>query len=417
MVANTHLRFTLQHQFFDKLLDKISSLISFESLTHPHQNRFINQRQDKNGCSSRVLHGGKFYKTLHSADESYEALLISDQTEHWFASLDEIKSFLNQHNMNATFIELAPNQTVIPSFQKTNMNLVTASLLLQWFNFGPFGFHIEWLKEMPNYNGSYITRALLYLDKSLSEKEWLLGYGLHSNIMPISGNQPAIHQIMNSLDICRPVCILDAHLPIAYINDITAALVFNELKKKGDSPYTDFTAFKNQLDEQGGLFDKELLWLIDVFPEEQLQQQVSHLLSTIDDTLCKSEEAGFSSILVNDTNTFSRAIIDYYQDDSLPVKIVRVEPATDSDNYKVKMAPEYPIEPLSPFRELFSVMKGKGWNKEQRSSMQAFCTAASGSEGDFQSYLVLNEDPLDAYKEDLLSIQVLGKTDTFEGIS
>lgn len=417
MVANTHLRFTLQHQFFDELLDKISCLISFETLTHSHQNKFINQHQEKRACSIRVLHGGKFYKTIDSADAPYEALLITDQTEHWFASLDEIQCYLNHHNMNAIFIELAPNQTVIPSFQKTNMNLVTASLLLQWFNFGPFGFHIEWLKEMPNYNDSYITRALLYLDKSLSEKEWLLGYGLHSNIMPISGNQPAIHQIMNSLDICRPICILDAHLPIAYINDITAALVFNELKKKGDSPYTDFTMFKNQLDEQGGLFDKQLLWLIDILPEEQLLQQVSHLLPTIDDTLYKSREAGFSSILVNDTHTFSRAIIDYYQDNLLVVKIESVEQATKNENYKVKMAPEYPIEPLSPFRELFSLMKAQGWNKEQRTSIQTFCTETSESEGDFQRYLILNEDPLNVYKEDLLSIQVLGRTDTTERVS
>ncbi|GMM83210.1 hypothetical protein [Pseudoalteromonas sp. MTN2-4] len=416
MVVNTRLQFDLHHAFFDALLDKVSALISVNSLTQFHYCEFRKQPQVTQLPSQRVFYGGRFYKACDGTDAFYEALLLNDKNEHWFASLDEIKSFLNQHNMNATFIELAPNQTVIPSFQKTNMNLVTASLLLQWFNFGPFGFHIEWLKEMPNYNGSYITRSLLYLDKSLSEQEWLLGYGLHSNIMPISGNQPAIHQIMNSLDICRPICILDAHLPIAYINGITAALVFNELKKKGDSPYTDFTTFQNQLDEQGGLFDKQLLWLIDILPDEQLLRQVSHLLSTIDDTLCKSEEAGFSLILVNDTHIFSRAIIDYYQDNLLPVKIESVEQATNNENYEAKMAPEYPIEPLSPFRELFSVMKAQEWNKEQRISMQAFCTETSGSGGDFQSYLVLNEDPLNAYKEDLLSIQILGKTDTIEGV-
>ncbi|TLX48787.1 hypothetical protein C1E24_01395 [Pseudoalteromonas phenolica] len=417
MVVNARLQFDLQHAFFDALLDKVSALISVNSLTQFHYHEFREQPQETQQPSQRVFYGGKFYKACDGTDALYEALLLNDKNEHWFTSLEEIQSHLNKHNMNATFIELAPNQTVIPSFQKTNMNLVTASLLLQWFNFGPFGFHIEWLKEMPNYNDSYITRALLYLDKSLSEKEWLLGYGLHSNLIPISGNQPAIQQIMDSLDICRPICILDAHLPIAYINDICADLVFNGLKKRGDSPYTDFAAFKNQLDEQGGLFDKQLLWLIDILPEEQLLLQVSHILSTIDDTLCKSEEAGFSSILVNDTHTFSRAIIDFYQDNLSPVKIESVEQATNKENYKVKMAPEYPIEPLSPFRELFSQMKAQKWDKEQITSMQAFSTEASGSEGDFQSYLVLNEDPLDACKEDLLSIQVLGKTDTIEGIS
>jgi hypothetical protein len=79
------------------------------------------------------------------------------------------------------------------------------------------------------------------------------------------------------------------------------------------------------------------------------------------------------------------------------------------------MAPEYPIEPLSPFRELFSVMKAQEWNKKQRTRMQAFCTETSGSGGSIKSYVILNEDPLDAYKEDLLSIQVLGKTDTIKG--
>lgn len=415
MVVNTRLQFDLHHSFFDALLDKVSALISVKSLTQFHNHEFRKQHQEVPKPSQRVLYGGRFYKDLDGNGGLHEALLINHKNEHWFASLEEIQSYLNNHDINATFIELASNQTVIPSFQKKNMNLVTAALLLQWFNFGPFGFHIEWLKEMPNYNGSYITRALLYLDKSLSEKEWLLGYGMHSKIMPISDNQPAIHQIMNSLDICRPICILDAHLPIAYINDITAELVFNQLKKKGDSPFTHFTAFKNQLDEQGGLFDKQLLWLVDILPEAQLQQQVSRLLSTIDDTLRKSEEAGFSSVLVNDTHIFSRTIIDYYQDDSLPVKIVHVEPAIHNENYKTKMPPEYPIEPLSPFRELFSVMKAQEWNKEQRISMQAFCTETSGSGGDFQSYVILNEDPLDTYKEDLLSIQVLGRTDTIKG--
>jgi hypothetical protein len=62
-------------------------------------------------------------------------------------------------------------------------------------------------------------------------------------------------------------------------------------------------------------------------------------------------------------------------------------------------------------------MKAQEWNKEQRISMQAFCTETSGSGGDFQSYVILNEDPLDAYKEDLLSIQVLGRTDIIEGVS
>jgi len=415
MVVNARLQFDLHHAFFDALLDKVSALITVNSLTQFHYHEFRKQPQKQQQPSQKVFYGGRFYKACDGTDAFYEALLLNDKNEHWFASLEEIKSHLNKHNMNASFIELAPNQTVIPSFQKNNMNLVTASLLLQWFNFGPFGFHIEWLKEMPNYNGSYITRALLYLDKSLFEKEWLLGYGLHSNLIPISVNQPAIQQIMDSLDICRPICILDAHLPIAYINDICADLVFNGLKKRGHSPYTDFAAFKNQLDEQGGLFDKQLLWLIDILPKEQLLQQVSHLLSTIDDTLCKSREAGFSSIFVNDTHTFSRAIIDFYQDNLLPVKIESVEQATINENYKAKMAPEYPIEPLSPFRELFSVMKAKGCNKEQRTSMQAFCTEASGSEGDFQSYLILNEDPFNAYREDLLSIRVLGRIDTLEG--
>ena len=417
MVANTHLQFTLQHQFFDELLDKISTLTSFESLAHSHHNRFINKRQEKNSCSIKVLHGGKFYKTFNNAEAPYEGLLINDRTEHWFASLEEIKCYLNKHNINATFIELAPNQVVIPSFQKKNMNLVTASLLLQWFNFGPFGFHSEWLKEMPNYNGGYITRALLYLDKSLSEKEWLLGYGLHSNIIPSSDNQPSINQTMNNLDICRPICIFDAHLPKAYINDITAELVFNNLKKRGDSTFVDFAAFKDQLDEQGGLFDKQLMWLIDILPEEQLLQHVSYLFSTIDDTLCKSRKAGFNSIFVNDTHAFSREIIDYFQYDSLPVKIMSVESATDNENDKTNMTPEFPIEPLSPFRELFSVMKAQELEKKQRTSIHAFCTEISGSGRDLQSYVVLHEDPFKASKEGLLLIQVLGITDTIEGFS
>ncbi|ALO42853.1 hypothetical protein [Pseudoalteromonas phenolica] len=413
MVADTHLQFTLQHQFFDVLLDKISSLICLESLAHSHYHRFINQQQEISRCGARVLYGGKFYQLSNGTKTLYEAILLTNDSEPLFASLAEIEFFLKKHSMHATFIELAASQTVLPCFYKKNMSLVTASLLQQWFNFGPFGFHIEWLKEMPNYNASYITRALLYLDKSLSEKDWLLGYGLHSNIMPISDNHPTIHQIMNSLDICRPICILDAHLPIAYVNDITAELIFNQLK--GNSPFKHFEAFKRLLDEQGGLFDQQLLWLIDIFPEEQLRQQASHLLTTIDDILYKSKEAGFSSLLVNDTHKFSKQVIDYYQQYALPVKVV--SDAINDGDYEVHISPEYPVEPLSPLRTLFTTLKNQAINKKQPQSLQTICAAMQNGVTDDGGYVVLSEDPFNVYKEDLLSIHVLGKVDTIDRVS
>jgi len=105
MVVNTRLQFDLHHSFFDVLLDKVSALVSVKSLTQFHNHEFRKQLQEISKPSQRVLYGGRFYKDLDCNGALHEALLINDKNEHWFAALEEIQCYLNQHNIKATFID------------------------------------------------------------------------------------------------------------------------------------------------------------------------------------------------------------------------------------------------------------------------------------------------------------------------
>ena len=410
MVANTHLQFSLQHHFFDALLDKVSGSISAEILTSSHQSRSFSSHDSTITANPVVYLGANIYKRVGEQCEKFEALLVCSESGMRFSSLENINAYLKEKGITASFVQLDEQQAVFPSFCKRDYSFVLSALLQQWFNFGPFGFHVEWLTEMPNYNANYIAKALLYIDKSLSTNEWLLGYGVHSKLIPKGDTEPSINCLVNQLDLCRPIVILDAHAPIAYINDIAAELIFDVMSKRKQRVFKSRAAFDKILKEQGGLFDEQLLWLVEALPYEQIQQHAYRIMKTIDDNLQKCCELGITHLFLNDNHVFSQSIIDYYQSLSLPITIEQQQ--FNRIDYGINKARQvnFPFEPLSPMR-ILSTSFGKSCLQRE----EAVAELSSNFENDTlrqskaTEYLLLSHDPMTVSREDILHCKVLKK--------
>lgn len=410
MVANTRLQFSLQHHFFDALLDKVSEFISAETLISSHQPHSFLLHDSTVTASPIVYLGANIYKSVGEECEKFEALLVCSESGMRFSSLENINGYLKENGITASFVRLDEQQAVFPSFCKKDYSFFLSALLQQWFNFGPFGFHVEWLTEMPNYNANYIAKALLYIDKSLSNNEWLLGYGVHSKLIPKGDTEPSINCLVNQLDICRPIAILDAHAPIAYINDIAAELIFDVMSKRKKSAFKSRAAFDKLLKEQGGLFDEQLLWLVEALPHEQILQHAYRTMKVIDDDLQKCSELGITHLILNDNHAFSQSIIDYYQ--SLPLPITIEQQQFDRIDYRINKAQQvnFPFEPLSPMR-ILSTSLGKSCLQRE----EAVAELCSHFEKDkcrqdrATEYLLLSHDPMTVSSEDILQCKVLKK--------
>lgn len=408
MVANTYLQFSLQHHFFDALIDKISEFISAKTLLSSHKIDPLLLKNQTDIASPVVYFGAEIYKKVGDYSEKFEAVMICPELGVKFSTLDEITAWLEQNALTASFIQLDEQQSIIPSFYKQDFTLVTSAILQQWFNFGPFGFHVEWLQEMPNYNANYIARALLYIDKSLSSNEWLLGYGVQSQNIFITEHEPSISGLVNSIDICRPICLLDAHAPFAYINDIAAELVYETLAKGKRKVFKNKQAFKQLLAEQGGLYDEQLLWLIDVLPEAQLQQHAYRVIKAVDEILLKSKEFGVTTLFVNDSHPFSQEIIHFYQAQSLAIAIEKSQFDIESSLNFMKLATSYPFEPLSPLRTLCILPTHCHTSRQQ--TLASLCLDMSDEHRNLskkQQYLILSHDLMAAAKEDILQSKVI----------
>ena len=402
MVANSHFQFSLQHQFFDALLDKFSELISVKSLIQLHNPNITMPNKSYSAMKACVYFGGRFYSFEGEGFKISEAMLVYQNGEIYFGPFKQIELLLQEHKISADFIELASEQTVIPSFKKRKLSLVTAALLQQWFHFGPFGFHGEWLKEMPNYNMGYIERAVLYLDKSLAPNEWLLGYGLQTLIMPTSDTTLSVSSLLSRLDICRPICILDAHTPFAYINDIAITQIFDSLESKLTKKFGNKEAFHQLIKEQGGLCNEQLLWLVDVFPNQQFQLHAFNLLNTIEKMITNSSSLGISSIELEDTHPFSLALINYYE--SLHKTLFQKKStAIEFGGKYTQIKQSYPIEPLSPLREVYHL--AKSYKLHNLEAVLKVCDKKSDNL--HTNYILLDRDPSATPTEDILSLQII----------
>ena len=402
MATSSHFQFSLQHQFFDALLDKFSELISIESLIRSHNPKITQKNEAYSVINASVYFGGRFYSLEGSDFKLAEAMLVYQSGETYFGPLKTIGRLLQENHISAEFIELAPEQTVIPSFKKRKFSLVTAAILQQWFHFGPFGFHGEFLKEMRNYNMSYVEKAVLYLDKSLTPNEWLLGYGLHTLNIPAPDKTPSVSSLLNRLDICRPICILDSHTPFAYINDIAMSQIFDSSKSKLMAEFGNREEFYKLIKEQGGLCNEQLLWLVDAFPNQQFQLQAFNLLNTIEKMITNSRRLGITTIELEDSHPFSLAFIKQYKTYHKPLFQTNITASELGDKYSL-VRKSYPIEILSPLREVYHLVKSHKCN-----NLEAILWVCDKNPNNLHcNYILLDRDPFNMSMEELLSLQII----------
>jgi hypothetical protein len=94
MVANTYLQFSLQHHFFDALIDKISEFISAKTLLSSHKIDPLLLKNQTDIASPVVYFGAEIYKKVGDYSEKFEAVMICPEQGVKFSTLDEITAWL-----------------------------------------------------------------------------------------------------------------------------------------------------------------------------------------------------------------------------------------------------------------------------------------------------------------------------------
>ncbi|WP_172971558.1 amidohydrolase family protein [Pseudoalteromonas sp. A25] len=308
--------FSLNHIFFDGFLDKLSSLPLAQS-------RSIDSHTPTE--SECCVFYGKIYCQFEPCVEVAEAMLVKNGLVKVLGSAQQVDDYINLSGLKPRFQYLDERHVICPGFVEPNMHLVISAILQQWSNLGPFGFDCTWHKLMPNYSFCYIARALLYLDKALSQpKDWLLGYGLCSGLLGhnINDNRKEVYDLINQLNVKRPVAVLDANKAMAYINEPAQELIYEYLTCSGTSPFTSKKIFKEFVDNQKGLYNEQLLWLVGALPDLQLQTQLDNIYEYLDKIVNLALRQGVTHIGIKDTHPFARRILAEYQ----PANINLVEP-------------------------------------------------------------------------------------------
>ncbi|NOU50914.1 amidohydrolase family protein [Pseudoalteromonas sp. JBTF-M23] len=298
--------FSLNHIFFDGLLDKLSEL-SFCSAYASHQ-------YPANDFDSIVFYG-KIYCQFEPLIEVVDAMVVREGKIELLGSVQDANDYIAKYDLKVRVQYLDERQSICPGFVEPSIHLVMSAVLQQWNHLGPFGFDCSWQKIMPNYSVSYIARAIQYLDKGLDPHYWLLGYGLYSGLLGYSSNENRreVYALIKQLNVQRPIAILDASSAIAYVNDATLDLVYDYLLSSGACPFSCKTALKERVDNQYGLQDEQLLWLVGALPTSQLQSYLDNIFSNIDKIIDTAIRQGITHLGVIDTHPFARKVLSEYQ--------------------------------------------------------------------------------------------------------
>jgi len=357
MISHSQCQFSLKHPFFDALLDLFSLHSSAIALAQIHKANASFNTVKAYSTSEKTSQGDRLSQAHECPKNFSETISIYQKTVFKFGTLKFIKKWFSEKKLKTSTEMLDVCQTAIPSLSKQHYSLVTAAILKQWHHFGPFGFKIDSVKEIVNYNAQYIEKAVLYLDKSLCPDEWLLGYGLSSLSMPMCDGEQTVCCKLDKLEINRPICILDADLPIAYVNQRALKLVFHHLNKQFRDKFSDQDTFERQIKEQGGLVNEQLVWLIDALPRLQIQQQAFNILNSIDEIVNQSRHLGISAVFLNDTHPFALALLEYYFDSDVMMEINNTSSEKNKNTIKAKKVLDYPIAPLFQTKEFYKLAK------------------------------------------------------------
>ncbi|MBD1582882.1 amidohydrolase family protein [Pseudoalteromonas sp. S16_S37] len=298
--------FSLNHIFFDGLLDKLSEL-SFCSA-------YASNQYSSNDPNSIVFYG-KIYCQFEPYVEVVDAMLVRQGKIEALGSVQEVNDYLSKYALKVRVQYLDERQSICPGFVEPNIHLVMSAVLRQWSHLGPFGFDCSWQKLMPNYSVSYIARAILYLDKGLAPQHWLLSYGLYSGLLGHNSKESRreVYALIKQLNVQRPVAIFDAGSAIAYVNDAALELIYDYLKSSGACPFSSKAQLKEMVDNQHGLQNEQLLWIVGALPTSQMQSYLDSIFVNIDKIIDTAIRQGITHLGVIDTHPFARKVLSEYQ--------------------------------------------------------------------------------------------------------
>lgn len=200
-----------------------------------------------------------------------------------------------------TTLRLTAEQCVIPSFVLPQVDVFAGIVTKQWLHLGPFGLQANWQKPMPNYNLSYVSKALSYFEKSLPSHHWLVAYGLDTQMLPYSpmgdcdGNEDYI-TFLDKLSISRAICIFDKSGKRALLNTLGATAIYLTLGEKERKAFPNIRLFLRFIEMNQGLTKEYFSWLAKVMPPEQMQLSAAQSVNLASEFREEALKQGISTI-------------------------------------------------------------------------------------------------------------------------
>ncbi|MBQ4849136.1 amidohydrolase family protein [Pseudoalteromonas sp. MMG012] len=314
--------FSLDHVFFDGLLDKLAEYAQQTRQLVGNQRVIEDDKSFDSSACVHIIHSGRIYSSFDNQAHFYEAMAIYNGKIWALGSLEEVKHRVYQSGFIATFYCLREEEVVMPGFIEPHCHLITSSILQQWFHFGPFGFGCQKSQFMSQYDLSYIVRSVMYLEKGIPKDDWLLGYGLYSQLLLNDEVKTYrdIFRMLTKVNTHKPLVIFDAAKPFAFVNYAVLEKVHKYLVRQH---YTITKLdFYRMVEGQGGLVDEQLLWLLEVLPEHQLKQYCTHLFNFTDQLLSHAKGQGVTHLGVVDSHPVALDLLDTYLQKQTEIHVV-----------------------------------------------------------------------------------------------
>jgi hypothetical protein len=225
---------------------------------------------------------------------------------------------------------LSDQQCIIPSFVLPQVDVFAGIVTKQWLHLGPFGLQANWQKPMPNYNLSYVYKALSYFDKSLPSHHWLVGYGLDTQMMPYSpigqcdGDEDYI-TFLDKLAIARAICIFDKSGQRALLNTLAATAIYLTFGEKERKAFPNIRLFLRFIEMNQGLTKDYFGWLAKVMPPQQMQLSAAQSVTLASEFKDEALRQGISAIGL----TAQASVLEFAKVSLKPLKVYAVQNVKD----------------------------------------------------------------------------------------
>ncbi|WP_343670478.1 amidohydrolase [Chitinophaga sp.] len=208
-----------------------------------------------------MVTGGTIRPMINGSAEPVAAIGFANGLVVAAGTEEDVSTFMQQNYPGFTSRELDEGNTLLPGLIEPHVHLVPTAMLMGWTDLG--GFDGQVLK--PNYDiatvGAIIAKEASKLNK-LDPNLWFLGAGLDPALMPLLNNNTELLTIdidlLDSITIEAPVCIISASMHTLYVNTPALQLIWNfpgnlELL----NTYSSFNDYKSktkgQLQEAAGM--------------------------------------------------------------------------------------------------------------------------------------------------------------------